>query len=496
MSMSLLTWYRGIEMADIKSFEPELLWKHFDEIRKIPRCSKHEEKIRDYIRDFAVQRNLDWKEDSVGNIVIKKPASRGCEEAPGVVLQQHVDMVCEKNSATIHDFSKDPIQLDIRDGWLYAKGTSLGADNGIGVACSLAVLDSSDIIHGSLEALFTVDEETGLTGAFALQPDFLEGRTLLNLDSEDEGVIYVGCAGGGDVRLSREYGVQDSEGEFFSLSVAGLKGGHSGIDIYKGRANAVKLLARILLKISEECELSLVSMSGGDKHNAIPREAEAVFAVQCGLDIDKIVDNMKEDIIMEFGTVETGLDVELSTSEGGRSIALDNSKRFLAILNNIPHGVARMSPDIPGLVETSNNLASASLDNGYARIYCSTRSSISGALEALRRSIKSLGEIEGFTVEMRDSYPGWKPDMDSALLKVANNVHTKCFGREAEIKAVHAGLETGIVGEKYPGMDMISIGPQIEHPHSPEERVHIESCERFWVFLKSLMKEVAEEGEN
>ncbi len=477
---------------ELDTQEPLLLWKHFKEISRIPRCSKHEEKIREHIISFAREQGLECVEDRVGNVLIRKPPTPGYENAPGVVLQQHMDMVCEKNSDVQHDFSKDPIELDVRGEWLYAKGTTLGADNGLGMAAALGIMEAKDVKHGPLEALFTVDEETGLTGAFALDPAFLQGRIMLNLDSEELGTIYVGCAGGGDTKLSKGYTPIQAPDRWnaMCLTIKGLKGGHSGVDIYEQRGNAVKLLVRILWGLRAEHGAVLVSMSGGDKHNAIPREAKATFFISPEKrEVAGWVADREKELKDEYGYMETGLVVHLDAAREDVSGALtpEDTEEVLSLVMSIPHGVLKMSYEIPNLVETSTNLASVGLEGGKMIIHTSSRSSVSSALEAVRNGIAAIGRLADMDVEMEDSYPGWKPDLSSKILAAAKTAYTDLFEGEATVKAIHAGLETGVVGEKYPGMDMISIGPQIEHPHSPDERVQIESCKHFWDLICEIL---------
>jgi len=482
-------------IENLAGIEPELLWKHFDDVRKIPRCSKHEEKIREHIRNFAKTQELDWSEDEVGNIVIRKTATAGYENAPTVVLQSHVDMVCEKNAETVHDFSKDAIKLDIRDGWLHAVGTSLGADDGIGVATAMGILEANNLKHGPLEALFTIDEETGLTGAFALKPDFLKGRIMLNLDSEEWGTIYVGCAGGGDTKLSKKYDVQmPPQGySLHKLSVKGLSGGHSGVDVHEQRANAVKLLARMLYRLHKKTGIQLAKISGGDKHNAIPREASAVFYAPSEKrgDVKTLVSNLGSSMFNEYKYREPGMKTILEeTSAGGSPLSSADTKEIVTLLLNIPHGVLKMNYEIPELVETSSNLASIKLQNGEMTIHTSSRSSVGSELEAVRDEIESIGKLVGASAEREDPYPGWQPNLSSPILEKAKKVHMDLFGKEPEIKAIHAGLETGIIGEKYPGMDMISIGPLVKHPHSPDEKVKMDTCVHFWKFTCEILASV------
>ncbi|MCD6236923.1 MAG: aminoacyl-histidine dipeptidase [Thermoplasmata archaeon] len=482
-------------MSSILEYEPKLVWKHFDEIRKIPRCSKHEERIRQYLLNFAKEHGLEAKTDKIGNVLIKKPASKGMEKKPIVILQGHMDMVCEKNKEVKHDFSKDPIKLRIEGDKLTAEGTTLGADNGIGVAIALSILEDKNLKHGPIEALFTVDEETGLTGAFALESGFLKGRIMINLDSEDFGVITVGCAGGGDTIITLPIKKQkiDQNKDIFSVRVYGLRGGHSGVDIHEQRGNAIKLLSRILWKAKEKCNILISDITGGDKHNAIPREASAIVAVdkKDKNEFLKIVDDEAKDILEEIKPIDPGFKVETEESKEDKDF-LDkkSTETVVNLLYGLPHGVLAMSFDIPDLVETSTNLAKVRVDGDNVTIAMSSRSSIKSALQATRDRIHAIASLAGAKVEEGEPYPGWKPNMQSKLLALARKVFKDMFKEEAKVEAIHAGLETGIIGEKFPGMDMISIGPTIKYPHSPDEYVEISSVEKFYKYVLKLLEEI------
>lgn len=480
---------------NLKELEPSLLWSHFDELRKIPRCSGNEKAAGDYVISVAERNGLSWERDEVGNIVVRKPASPGHESADTVVLQGHLDMVCEKNSDVQHDFTKDPIQVD-RDGdWLVAKGTTLGADNGVGVAAALAVLEDRSLIHGPIECLFTVDEETGLTGASRLKPGFITGKKLINLDSEEEGVFFIGCAGGGDneVILPIER-TPASNGVRLRVSVAGLRGGHSGIDIDKGRGNAIRWVARLVYELGKQIPVQLVSVEGGNKRNAIPREASAEFLVpgERRTEAEEQLRKSFDALRFEFKAVETEASLAVEeVSSGPDPLAAESQAKVLGLLLGFPHGVLAMSQEMPGLVETSNNLAVVRTSDDEMRISLSSRSSIMSALQATRDAIRAMAEMVGAKVEQGGGYPAWTPNLQSPLLKTVKQVYKELFGKEAEVKAIHAGLETGIIGEKVPGIDMVSMGPQIEHPHSPDERVHIPSVGRFWQLLTGVLKALA-----
>ena len=482
-------------MSVLDNIKPKLVWKQFDEIRKIPRCSKHEEKIRDYLLDFAKKHNLELKTDKIGNVVIKKPATKGFEKKPIVVLQSHMDMVCEKNSDIDHDFSKDPISLKKEGDILLAEGTTLGADDGIGMAASLAILEDKSLKIGAIEALFTVDEETGLTGAFALESNMLDGRILLNLDSEDWGVITVGCAGGGnsDISLPIKKVKSQSDKKWIKINVSGLRGGHSGVDVHEQRANAVKVIIRILWKVSNSYEISVSEIYGGDKHNAIPREAYAIIGVseKEKSEISKLIKEESKAICEEYKPIDPKCSISI-TDEDTPDTALDTSsqKTLIALMHALPHGVDKMSYDIEGLVETSTNLAKIRIEKDSASIQLSSRSSVMSALYDFRDRIHAIVNLAGGSVEEDEPYPGWKPNLQSNILKIAKELYTKKYGKEPVVEAIHAGLECGIIGEKFDGMDAISIGPTVKYPHSPEEQVHISTVEKFYDFIVEIIKTV------
>ena len=485
--------------AALNGLKPEVLWRHFDELRKIPRCSKHEERARAYVRDVARRLGLPCEEDAAGNVLVRKPAAKGYEKAPTVVLQGHLDIVCEKNSDVVHDFSRDPIRLEMRDGWLRAKGTTLGSDNGVGVAAALALLEAKDLAHGPIEALFTVDEETGLTGAFQLKDGWLKGRLMFNLDSEDMGIVTVGCAGGGNTSISLPVATAAvPKGAVRArVTVKGLRGGHSGVDIHEYRANAIKLLARVLW-YARGMRFQLLALSGGDKHNAIPREAWADVAV-AKADLPKLAGvalAQQAAALSEFGTRDPNISIGVEDLGAAPAQGLDapSTAKAVTLLMALPHGAEKFSHDLPDLVETSTNLASAKLEGGALVVLHSTRSSIAPALEALRARIEAVALLAGAKAEHGEAYPGWKPDMASPLLGVTKAVHKDMFGAEPEVEAIHAGLETGIVGVKFPGMDMVSIGPTLKNPHSPDECVDVATVEQFWRWVVGLLAHIAEKG--
>jgi dipeptidase D len=481
-------------MSIIKNLKPELLWKHFDEISKIPHCSKHEEKIREYVLDFAEKQSLTSKTDKAGNVVVIKKASSGMKNKPAVVLQSHLDMVCEKNSDVDHDFLKDPIQLKIEGDVLTAVGTTLGADNGIGVAITLAILEDKSLSLGTVEGLFTMDEETGLTGAFALDPKLLSGKLLINLDSEDWGVITVGCAGGGNSTITLPIQKEKAPADFiwFKIRVTGLRGGHSGIDILDQRGNAIKLLARLLWLVSKK-EVRVVDIMGGDKHNAIPRESSAMIGCDKKVldDIKKILDDEAKSISEELKPVDPKFSFSMEKTDAAKEVlSSDAQHRLINLMNALPHGIEKMSYDIEGLVETSTNFAKIEIDKEKAEMLFSSRSSVMSALEDLRHRIHSFSMLAGGSVEEDESYPGWKPDLSSPLLELCKKTYKEMTGDDPVVEAIHAGLECGIIGEKIDGMKMVSIGPTINYPHSPEEQVLVSTVEKFYEYVLEIIKNV------
>lgn len=480
--------------AAIEGLKPELVWKYFAEISRIPRGSKNEAAASRYVLDCAERLGLEAKSDESGNVVVRKPASPGRSHVRSVAIQGHLDMVCEKNSDKVHDFTKDPIELVRKGNLLMANGTTLGADNGIAVAASLAVMEDRTLEHGPLELLFTVDEETGLTGAANLSPDFLISRTLLNLDSEEEGAIYVGCSGGKDTLGTWKLRFDEPSSSLtpIQLKVSGLKGGHSGLDIDKGRGNAIKIMNRAIRAL-EEIDGRLASIAGGNKHNAIPRECEAVLLVKpkSVIRAEKIVNDLNETVRKEFGSVEPDLLISIAVLNTGNQfspVRRADQRRITKTISALPHGVIKMSSDIAGLVETSTNLAVIGTQQDSVRVATSQRSSVASELDDIARTVSSVLELGGATVGYTDAYPGWKPNMDSPILKIAKDAYKSLYGKEPEVKAIHAGLECGIIGEKFHGMDMISFGPTLEGVHSPDERIYIDSVERFWNFLLEILR--------
>lgn len=477
-----------------KDLKPAGVFHYFEEICQVPRPSKKEEKIIAYLKAFSEKHQLETVSDEVGNLLIKKPATPGMENRKTVILQSHVDMVCEKNNDVQHDFLTDPIVTVIDGEWLKAKGTTLGADNGIGVATELALLADNSIEHGPIECLFTIDEETGLTGAFALKEGFMNGDILLNLDSEDEGELFIGCAGGVDSVAEFSYKeVEVPAGYFFcKVQVKGLKGGHSGGDIHLGLGNANKILNRFLSQTFKKYDLYLCEIAGGNLRNAIAREAHAIIAVP---DADKHalrtdLNIFAAEVEAEFTVVEPDLTFTLeSESACKKAIDKDTTKRLLQALYAVPHGVYAMSQDIPGLVETSTNLASIKMKpNHIIRVETSQRSSIASSKQDIANMVRTVFEMAGAVVTFGDGYPGWKPNPHSEILEIATESYKRLFGVDPKVKAIHAGLECGLFLDKYPSLDMISFGPTMQGVHSPDERMLIPTVDKFWKHLLDILK--------
>ena len=478
----------------LANLEPKSLFKFFEEILSIPRPSKHEEKMTEYLINWAKERNLEYVSDEIGNVIIRKGATKGKENSPWVCLQSHIDMVCEKNSDKVFDFEKDAIVPKIEGEWLKADGTTLGADDGIGVATALAILDANDIEHGPIECLFTVDEETGLSGAEALSADVLKSRILLNLDSEDEGEIFIGCAGGIDTVAKLPYDKEETpDAPAFKIMVKGLKGGHSGDDINKGLACANKLLNRILWSLDKEMDLRLSCFEGGNLRNAIAREANATFVVaQADVELMKeMVEKFAVDLKYEFRTTEPDMEITLSEVEKPAFVVdMLSQDNLLNVLYACPHGVLAMSREIPGFVETSTNLASVKMKEDHFFITTSQRSSVESAKYAAAYRVESCFLLAGADVEHGDGYPGWAPNPESKILKIAVDAYKKLFNKEPIVRAIHAGLECGLIGEKYPGMDMISYGPTLRGVHSPDERLEIKTVELYWKHTLEILKNI------
>ena len=477
----------------MKTLQPSLVWNFFHEITQIPRPSKKEERIIAYLKDFGKKHNLATKSDEAGNVLISKPAIIGYEKHKTIILQSHIDMVCEKNSDVVHDFDTDPIQTYIDGDWVKAKGTTLGADNGIGMSMMLAVLASDDLKHPALECLFTVDEETGLTGAFALKQNFLSGEIVINLDSEDDGEVFVGCAGGIDTVAKLSYKTEKTPEHYFgfTVSVKGLQGGHSGDDIDKGLGNANKILNRFLWSLNKNMDLRLFSFDGGNLRNAIPREAVAIACVPFSEKetIRVMFNNYIHDLEIEIGDVEPKMKLEME-SEPLQENVMDkkSSNALLNVLYACPHGVIAMSRDMPGLVETSTNLASIKMKVGnIIEITTSQRSSVESSKHDIKQQIEAVFTLTGAEVTHGDGYPGWKPNLKSEILKVATDSYVKLHKSQPKVRAIHAGLECGLFLEKYPFLDMISIGPTMKGVHSPDERLSISATLKCWKWLKEIL---------
>lgn len=481
--------------TSLEGLEPKLVWKYFAELCTIPRPSKHEERVIAYVLHKAKELGLQAKKDRVGNVVVKKPASRGREHVKPVCLQGHLDMVAEKNNDTVHDFLKDPIELVRKGNVLTANGTTLGADNGIAVATNLAIMEDTTLVHGPLEFLFTVDEETGLTGASNLQPGFIESTTLLNLDSEEEGSLYVGCAGGRDTITTWQMRWENPPRAMLpaTLVVKGLRGGHSGLEIDKGRGNAIKILNRCLRELGR-LGVRLATMAGGNKHNAIPREAEALVVVpqKKWKAAATIVEQFDAIVKAELSAVDPDVSVSLARAPVKKAKVMKKNlqEQILKALSALPHGVIKMSAEIPGLVQTSTNVAVVRTERTKFVLVTSQRSSVMSELDDIQHTVTAISALSGARVKTSNGYPGWKPDLQSKILGIAKQTYRQLYGKEPEVKAIHAGLECGIIGERLPGMDMISFGPTLEGVHSPEEKIYIDSVEKFWNFLLAILKNV------
>ena len=480
----------------IKELEPKALWSNFYSLTRCPRPSKHEEAVRNFLVKWAKDKKIECRVDKVGNVIMTKPATKGMENRRPVVLQAHMDMVPQARAGKVHDFLKDPIETKIVEDWVYACDTTLGADDGMGVAAIMAVFESKTIKHGPLEALITTDEETGMTGAFGLKAGELKGEFLLNLDSETEGELYVGCAGGVDATMSIPYATEKAPKDYcaYRLTLGGLKGGHSGMEINTGRANVNKLMFRHLRWVAE-CGLRLVSINGGNMRNAIPRDAEAVIAfpkehTECILaEFDKVAGWVKK----ELSSVEPDFFMKYEKVRMPQNVIRDaDTQKIINLMMVAPHGVIRMSRDMEGLVETSLNLAIVKTTGKNFTVQALLRSSVDTAKEALAERLVCLAELAGGTCKLSGAYPGWKPNMQSPLLKTMKQVYKKLYKKEPAVVAIHAGLECGLLGGKYPDMDMISFGPTLQSPHSPDERANIPSCKKFYDYLVAALEAIPE----
>ncbi len=475
------------------ALKPTRVWELFEDICQVPRPSKKEGRILEFLIEFAKKHQLEYRQDKIGNLLIRKPATPGYEDRAWVILQSHVDMVCEKNEGVDHDFDIDHIRPRIEGGWVKGSGTTLGADDGIGMAAQLAILESDKLQHGPIECLFTVDEETGLTGAFNLDIDFMKGRYLLNLDSEDDGELFIGCAGGLDTKMIFPYERVNTEADHtgFTLSVTGLRGGHSGDDIHKGRGNAVKILNRLLWNAEKMFELRIAEIKAGNLHNAIAREGFATVTVpqRHQAAFGQLIAELGGQIKNALKTKEPGLRIDVREAVMPECLMdYKTQKNLLNALYACPHGVMAMSPDIPGLVETSTNLASVRMNPKEIIVVTSQRSSVDSELRDVADMVSAVFTLAGAEIKQGDGYPGWEPDMDSAILEVTRKAYKDLFGEDPKVLAIHAGLECGIIGKKYPGMDMISYGPTIKGAHSPDEAIEIDTVQKFWDLTLEVLR--------
>ena len=482
---------------EVKDLKPALIWQCFDEITKVPRPSCHEEQIREYLLDFAKKNNIEAKTDDCGNVVMTKAATAGCENAPTVILQAHMDMVAEKNNDVEHDFLKDHIQTYIDGEWVKAKGTTLGADNGIGMAGALAVLLDNTLEHGKVECLFTINEEIGLEGAQNLGKDMITGSMLINLDSEDDGEIFVGCAGGIDTTAYFNYTPVAAPEDlcYVKVAISGLLGGHSGSDINTGRGNANKLIARFVWNISKDIELKLASFDGGNLRNAIPREAHAIIGVAADkkAEIEARLAEYTKEIENEYKGIEPVVKFTLEAVERPAFIVDDaTAKALILSLYSAPHGVYSMSRDLEGLVETSTNLAAVKfIDGNKIKVTTSQRSSVESRKHDIAAQVETHFLLAGAEIDHSDGYPGWAPNMDSTIMRVCSEAYEELYNVKPAIKAIHAGLECGLFLAKYPHLDMVSVGPSMTGVHSPDEKLYIPHVEKFWHHLALTLKNVA-----
>jgi len=480
---------------EIRNLEPKSLWNYFADLSEIPRPSKRERKAVEFIKNFGEKLGLETIVDEAGNVIIRKPATPGMEDRTPVILQGHLDMVPQKNSDVDHDFDKDPIKMKLEGDWVTAEGTTLGADNGIGVAAIMAILASKDIEHPPLEALFTIDEETGMTGAQMLKPGLLKGKILLNLDSEDDDEMTIGCAGGIDILVDSIYvedNVEDDE-VAFQVTVSGLSGGHSGMDIHLYRGNANKIMNRLLWNFNEEYGIGVNHIDGGGLRNAIPRESKAVITVKKDKadDVEQLFRKMREEIYNEYKTTDPGINLDLLLVDVPEYVMRGGEvKTLLDSVYACWNGVYRMSPDVEGLTQTSNNLARVLVKEGEIRIENLTRSSIESEKMDLANTIKSAFDLAGYNVKFEGGYPGWKPDVNATINKIMKDIYYNNFGEVPKITACHAGLECGLIKEKYPDTQMISFGPNIRNPHSPDEKVQVSSVKKFWKLLVDTLKNI------
>lgn len=481
--------------SEIRNLEPKALWNKFADLNEVPRPSKKEERVIEFMMNFGKKLGLETIKDDTGNVIIKKPASKGYENRKTIVMQSHLDMVHQKNNDTNFDFSTQGIDMYVKDGWVRAKGTTLGADNGLGVATIMAILESKEIEHPAIEALFTIDEETGMTGALGLKGGLLSGDFLLNLDTEEDDELTIGCAGGLDVTAKRNYKEESVSGnnKAFTITVKGLNGGHSGMDIHRGLGNANKMMNRLLYSAYEKFGVRVSEINGGSLRNAIPRESVAIVVVPSDNSNKwkEEFEKRKSELKFEFKTTEKNLTIELAeTSLPSKVMEAETQKSLLKSIYTAHNGVYRMSADIPNLVETSNNVARVLVKDGEITIQCLTRSSVESSKYDLAEALKSAFELCGCEVTFAGAYPGWTPNVESPLLDMMIKLYEKQNGQKPKVAACHAGLECGILGRNYPGMDMISFGPTIKGAHSPDERANIASAEKYWNYVLEILKNI------
>ncbi|ADQ81701.1 aminoacyl-histidine dipeptidase [Riemerella anatipestifer] len=476
----------------LSQIEPQIIWKNFSALNAVPRPSKKEERVINFIKSFGENLGLETSVDKTGNVIIRKPATQGMENRQPIILQSHLDMVCQKNNDVNFDFDNQGIEMYVDGDWVRAKGTTLGADNGLGVAAMMSILESTDIAHPALEALFTIDEETGMTGAFGLEPNILNGEILLNLDTEEDDEIDIGCAGGIDVTATQKYNTQKVTENGFRITVKGLKGGHSGMDIHKGLGNANKILARFLM-LAVNNEPRLVSIDAGSLRNAIPREGSVSVLVANKEAFSTEFEVLKSEILEEFATLEKDLNISIESCDiEGNALSVEDSTNVILALNAAHNGVYRMSPDVEDLVEASNNIARVELKDGALQILNLSRSSVESSKLAVANQLRASFELAGMEVKFSGSYPGWKPKPGAEIIKVMEEIYQREFNSKPNVVACHAGLECGIIGANYPKMEMVSFGPTIKGAHSPDERASISSTQKFWKFLKEILANIPE----
>jgi dipeptidase D len=481
--------------TDIRNLEPKRVWNNFADLNAVPRASKKEERVIAFIVEFGKKLGLETIIDPIQNVIIKKPATPGMENRKMIVMQSHLDMVHQKNNDTVFDFATEGIKMHVDGDWVRADGTTLGADNGLGVASIMSILESTDIPHPAIEALFTIDEETGMTGAMGLQAGYLDGEILLNLDTEDDDEIGVGCAGGVDVTATKKYTQENisSNATAYKITVKGLQGGHSGMDIIKGFGNANKMMNRVLYALTDT--ISIAEIDGGSLRNAIPRESNAIITTNDTTAFKSAFDKVVFEIQKEYKTVESDLEIiAIEVKSPSSVLSSSEQKALVSSVYSAHNGVFRMSPDIENLVETSNNIARIIVKDGAIKIGCLTRSSVESGKWDMAFTLKSTFELGGFSVEFGGSYPGWKPNPDSKILEVMRNLYERMFNEKPNILACHAGLECGLLGTHYPEMDMISFGPTIKGAHSPDERASISSTQKYWKYLLETLKNIPEKN--